>query len=256
MSNIQKSNFFDCNVSVGSRTIPLKNQIYNREALLGRLNECGIYEALVYHLSSVENCPTVGNKRLMEEIADVDCFHAAWAGLPFGVNEMGTPAELRTELKRCNIKGMLLYSGSQSFSLGEWNCSDLYEILESMHMPVFIRMNEDITWDGLAELLANHPGIPVIFRNTGYQADRRAYRLLEKFNNFYIETANYVVFNGIEEITRHFGSRRLIFGSGAPYLSPGSAVTAVLMSDLSIDDKKQIAGGNYRELMGRIDYNA
>jgi predicted TIM-barrel fold metal-dependent hydrolase len=225
-----------------------------------RLAECGIREALAYHTTSVEDNPAYGNARLLEEIRDMPGLHPVWALLPFAAGELGTPDEVRQALRGNGIKAVLLHPSEHLYANAEWNCGDLYGMLEQIRMPVFTRAGAaDFSWNELHDLLSDHPDLPVILRgsvNTGYQMDRTLYRLLDTFANLHVETARYLVFWGIEELSRRFGAQRLVFGSEAPLFSPGAAVTTILTSSLPLCDKELVARGNLMRLMGRIDYGA
>jgi predicted TIM-barrel fold metal-dependent hydrolase len=252
--------FFDAHVAIGPRRVVFQNQCPTAREVIERLEECGIREALVYHTTSVEDSPVYGNARLLEEIREIPNIRPAWALLPFGTSETGTPDEVRRRLRDNAIKAVLLYPAEHGYANAEWCCGDLYSMLEQMRMPVFTRAGGvDFSWNELHELLANHPGIPVILRsaaNTGYQMDRSLYPLLEKFTNLHVETARYLVFSGIEEIVRRFGAERMVFGSEAPLFSPGAAVTTILTSALAQRDKELVARGNLLRLIGGIDYGA
>ena len=64
-----------------------------------------------------------------------------------------------------------------------------------------------------------------------------------------METSKYLVFFGMEEVVRRFGPERLIFGSEAPFLTPGSPVTALSLSPLPRKDKEKIARENLVRLI-------
>ncbi len=253
---MERLRFFDAHVAVGPRRVTSWGQEGDAAGVFARLRECGIHEALVYHTAAVEHHPAVGNREIIAELNGIPGAWPVWAMLPFSTGELGDRQGLRSAMKDRGVKGALLYPAEHVYSGAEWCCGDLYEMLESMRMPVFTRFAPaDFSWSDLATLLADHPDLPVILRNVNYQVDRNAYRMLEKFLNLRIETARYLVFRGIEEIVRLFGASRLIFGSEAPLLSPGAAVTPILEAAVSGEDKERIAGGNLRTLIQGIRYD-
>ena len=249
--------FFDANVAVGPRKVISWGQPVAAADVFSRLRECGIEEALVFHTTAVENHPAVGNARIAEEIRGIPGAWPVWAMLPFTTNELGDEASLRRAMKDAGVKAVLVYPADHLYCGAEWCCGDLYDMLEDMRMPVFTRFSPaDFTWTELAGFLSAHPKLPVVLRGVNYQVDRSAYRLLEKHPNLHIETARYLVFSGIEEVVRLFGSRRLVFGSEAPLLSPGAAVTPILTASIADADKERIAGDNLRELVQGVRYDA
>jgi hypothetical protein len=252
--------FFDANVAIGPRKVIFPGQDWPPGDVFPRLAECGITASLVHHTAAVEDNPVTGNALLMDalrgqEIAGVKDVHPVWAVLPFTTNEQGAPDELRGALKSAGVKGVLLYPAAQGFSNAAWCAGTLYDLLEGMRMPTFVRFNpQDFTWNELHDLLTAHPRLPVILREVSYAIDRTLYALLERFPNLGVETAKYLPFRGIEEIVRRFGAGRLVFGSEAPFLSPGAAVAPVLTAAISDADKRAIAAGNLRRLVGDIGY--
>jgi len=254
---MQGIRFFDAHVAVGPRKIHAWGQSGSPGEVLARLRECGIEEALVYHTASVEHHPAVGNAKVLEEVRDFPGARPVWAMLPFTTKELGDRDAVSREMKDNKVAAVLVYPSEHVYSGAEWCCGDLYGMLESMRMPVFTRFAPaDFSWGELGTLLSDHPLLPVVLRNVNYQIDRSAYRMLERFDNLRIETARYLVFSGIEEIVRLFGPGRLVFGSETPLLSPGAAVTPILSASISREDKERIAGGNLRELVAGIRYEA
>lgn len=249
--------FFDSHVTVGPRKVIFKDQVWDTKDTFSRLAECGIRESLVYHTRSVEDVPQAGNRLLRREIQGQPGAHPVWALLPFTTKELGSPADVRAALKAEGVKAAILAPAAHLWCPAEWCAGDLYGMLEGMRMPVFVRfVPADYSWDELHTLLVEHPGLPVILRNVNYTIDRTVYRLLERCPNLFLETSKYLVFFGIEEVARRFGAERLIFGSEAPLLTPGSPVTALCLSPLPQKDKEKIARENLVRLVERIDYDA
>jgi hypothetical protein len=252
--------FFDAHVAIGPRKVIFPGQDRPSADAFPRLAECGITAALVHHNAAVEDNPVTGNAMLMETlrgpgIQGLNDVHPVWAVLPFTTNEQGSSDELRRALKAAGVKGVLLYPAAQGFSPAPWCSGTLYELLEAIRMPTFVRFNpQDFTWNELHDLLAAHPRLPVILRGVSYAIDRVLYALLERFPNLSVETAKYLPFRGIEEVVRRFGPGRLVFGSEAPYLSPGAAVAPILSAAITDTDKRAIAAGNLRRLVGGITY--
>lgn len=254
--------FFDAHVAVGSRKVIFPGQDWAPEDVFARLAECGITESLAYHIAAVEDNPVTGNAMLMHVLHGPTVrhgpkVHPVWALLPFSTGEQGSPAELRRALKENGVKAVLVYPAAQAFSGAEWCAGELYRLLEAMRMPTFVRHNPaDYSWSELHDLLAAHPRLPVILRNVSYAIDRSVYALLELCPNLSLETAKYLPFRGIEEVVRRFGPGRLVFGSEAPFLSPGAAVAPILTAAISDADRRMIAADNLRRLVGGIAYDA
>lgn len=253
--------FFDAHVALGPRKVVFPGQDWVPADLCPRLAECGITAALVHHTAAVEDNPVTGNDLLTEALRDPALhglreLHPAWAVLPFSTREQGSPDDLRRRLKANGVKAALLYPAAQGFSAAPWCAGALYDLLEAMRLPTFVRANPpDFTWSELHDLLAAHPRLPVILRGVSYAIDRTLYALLEACPNLHVETAKYLPFRGIEEIVRRFGAARLVFGSEAPFLSPGAAVAPILTAAIDDAARRAIAAGNLRRLVGGIAYD-
>jgi Predicted metal-dependent hydrolase of the TIM-barrel fold len=248
--------FFDSNVMLGEQSTIIKGRIYRTVDIINRLSECGIKEALVYHNCSVNNNPLLGNDLIIEEIKGFDSIYPVWALLPFTTMELGTPYEVREGLIKNKIKGVLLSPSTHGYVLSNWCLGDLLEMLESLRMPVFIELDKDISWNELHSILSSFPNLSIILRGAHYGSSRVLYRLLDRHSNLYVETWSYQLFFGIEEIVKNFGAGRMIFGSNAPVYTPGASLTPIISSEISLENKRKIAGDNLRKLLGGIKYEA
>ena len=244
--------FFDANITIGNRSVIFHEQIFNMTLLIRKMKQCNIKKALICSTIAQYNNSIQGNLMLIEEIKQMPAFLPVWILLPFSEKEKGTPCKLKKELIDKKIKGVIMQPKSHQYDINDRYSALLLEILEYLQMPLFLSFNKEIALNELNELLKCHPKLPIIIRDLSYSSDRKIFGLLDKYENLKIETGNYMVFYGIEEIVMRFGSSRLIFGSNAPEMSLGSAVTHILMSDITPAEKRKIAYENMDELTGRI----
>lgn len=68
--------------------------------------------------------------------------------------------------------------------------------------------------------------------------------------NLWIETSRLDAGGSVEAAVRHFGANRVIFGSGSPLRSLGSAVMSVQYAELSDADRTAIFEGNLQRVLG------
>ena len=59
--------FFDANAAFGRYVVPPLKQAETAAALREELDFCGIRRALVRHVSQEDECPTLGNRKLLDE---------------------------------------------------------------------------------------------------------------------------------------------------------------------------------------------
>ena len=244
--------FFDSNCVIGRRSIRRSEQpteFYTLESLLAEMDYAGIDKALVYHSLAKEYDPTLGNRKLLDEIKGNDRLCPCWVIMPHTTGEMPSPDALTNEMTACGVKAVRLFPSDHLFSLSDWSCDELLKELENHNIVVIIELDQ-IGWDGINSLCSRYPRLPVIITNLNYRIDRYLYPLLDRFKNLHIEISGYQVHRGIEAICSRFGAEKLIFGSRMPYFIPGPAMALVEYSLISPKDKSLIASGNLGRLLG------
>lgn len=248
-------NFFDCNCSFGMRSVVEPGSFYKIEDLVNKMEYYGIEKALVYHSMAREYSPIVGNEMLMEEIKNYKQLIPVWCVMHHHTGEFYEPDDLKGKLKEKGIKAVCMFPGhsDQFFTTAEWNCGELFSMLEMNSIPLIVGLDQ-IGFDNLYNILNNHSALRVILTRTGYSADRNLYGLLKRFDNLYLETSGYKVHHCIEEILSRFGAHRLVFGSGMPMHSGGSAACTVNYSRISEEEKKMIASGNLEKILGGVKW--
>lgn len=243
-------NFFDCDCSFGRRSVVNPGSFHKLEDLLEHLQFYGIERALVYHAMAREYDPAYGNDLLMKEIAGYGQLYPVWVVMPHHTGEFPAPAVLLEQLRRNNVRAVRMFPGDNdhAYSLAGWNSGELLSMLADQKIPLLIGMDQ-LNWNDLHALGNDYPGLVVILSGVGYGSDRNLYPLLRKFANLHIETIGYKPHNGIEEFCRLFGAQRLIFGSGMPVFSGGSAVSMINYARISDAEKQLITGGNLARLL-------
>lgn len=245
--------FFDCNCSFGMRAIMNPGSFYRVEDLVNRMARYGIKRALVYHSMAREYSPSIGNKMLMDEIKNYPFLVPVWTVMPHHTQEFPQPYELIEQMKANGVKVVTMFPSmmDQAYSLAEWNCGELFKVLEEHRVPLLLSFDQ-ITWNELHDLLRNHPKLNVILTNVNYRIDRNIYALLGMFDNLFIETHGYKVHRGIEEICNKFGAHRLIYGSGMPVFSGSAAVAMINYAQIGQKEKEMIAYGNLEALLREV----
>lgn len=242
--------FFDCDCSFGKRSVINHGSFYKLEELLERMKLYGIGKALVYHSMAREYDPMVGNGILLQELGEGLPLYPVWVVMHHHTEEFPKPDELILQMKKYNIRAVRMFPGNSDhvYSIAGWNCGELFSMLEANRIPLLIGMDQ-LTWNDLHTLCSEFPRLVVILSGVGYGSDRNLYALLKKFENLHIETIGYKTHNGIEEICRVFGAHRLIFGSGMPLFSGGSAVSMINYARISEAEKRMIAAENLERLL-------
>lgn len=243
--------FLDCSCVIGRRKTVIPGSYYETEELVRKLKYYGIEGAFAYHSMAKEYSPSVGNQMLNDEIKNFPFIRGVWVVMPHHTGEFPHPAVLREEMKKNNIKAVRMFPSSHGYTLSGWCCGELLEMLESCRIPLMLGVRE-ADFNTLNNLLSDYPELRVILTDMYYSAGRNIYPLLKKFKNLYIETIGYKIFGGIEEFCRLFGAHRLIFGSGMPVYSGGSAAAMINYAQINHEEKCMIAGENLEKLLGGV----
>ncbi|MFQ6096735.1 MAG: amidohydrolase family protein [Armatimonadota bacterium] len=243
--------FFDCNARIGKWVNPRPTEFTDRESLLREMDNCGIGEALVYHATAREFSPAAGNEELMCELAGEDRLHPCWVLLPHATAEFPEPEVLVPEMIARGARAARLWPKHHQFVMNEATCGRLFSALEEHKVPLILDMGQT-DWRELERIMRRHPAMPVIVLETFYRVDRYTYPLFESHENFYLETATYEVFGGIEAICERFGPERLVFGTGMPVRDPGGAVSPIIYADMDDEARRLVAGDNLRRLLGEV----
>lgn len=243
--------FFDCNCSVGMRGVMNPGSFYKVGDLDKKMKQYGIGRALVYHSLAKEYDPRAGNGMLIDTIKDYPSMYPVWVVMHHHTYEFPKPDELIVQMKQNGVKAVRMFPGQweQNFSIGEWNCGELFAVLEERCIPVMMGL-DSVSWDDLFKLCSRHPGLRLIITEADYRIDRNLYALFEKFENIYLEIMGYKVNDGIEEVCRRFGAGRLVFGSGMPVFSGASSVCMVTYARIGEREKRMIACENLDMLIG------
>lgn len=247
--------FFDCSCSFGARGIVNPGSFWKVEDLVGKMEHYGIDKALVYHIIAREYNPAIGNRMLMDEITGYRQLFPVWVVMPHHTGEFLCAEELKAKLKEDGIRAARMFPAvsEQYYSTADWNCGELFTMLQSCGIPLFIGLDQ-LEWERLHDLCSSYPDLKVVLTDVHYRVNRSLYALLKEFDNLYIETYGYKVHHGIEEICGMFGAHRLIFGSGMPVSSGGSAVSMINYARISEEEKRMIAGENLEKLLGGAHY--
>lgn len=241
--------WFDCHAGFG---VPVKSPgraIATAQELVEELDFCGVAEALVYHTSMVEQAPEFGNQRVVEETRDEPRLHATWAMLPAQTGELGTVEQFLAGMREHGVKALRAYPKENRYLLNSITFGPLLEEVTASRIPLLIGPD----WKGITDLLAEFPRLTLVVVRHGSWGDDRYFRpLLERYPNLHIDTSNYQIDHGIEDLVRKYGPDRLLYGSGSPELQMGAALLTAAQADIDDNAKAAIAGGNLRRLLAEV----
>jgi hypothetical protein len=140
-----------------------------------------------------------------------------------------------------------------NWSLKPWASEGLFKSLQDHHVPVLC-LERMVSIEDAAALAEAYPQMPVILAELGYRSLRVLLPLLETFGNVYLSVgSNFAVHRGIEQLSQKVGAERLLFGTGLPEADPMTAVTTLMYSEISDEEKALIGSANLQGLIEGIE---
>ena len=211
----------------------------------------GIDRVLAYHSYAVQADPVEGNQMIVAEAQRAKKLIPAWVALPDIGHETGPPEELLPQMQAHGVKAVRLFPKQHNYPVHPLNCSELFAILQDHRVPVLVPWAE-ITWDDLNWTCRTFPELPIILIEAEYGANRWIYPLLRAYPNVSIEISRYFIHEGLEDLCRHFGASRLVFGSSMPLLNPAAVLGCLHYAEISEEERARILGGNAQDLFSAI----
>jgi predicted TIM-barrel fold metal-dependent hydrolase len=220
------------------------------KTLQKHMNRYRIARAVVFHSLSWQYHPSIGNKMLIEEISENIIFYPAFVLLPFITDEMSSKS-IKQDMKKFGVKMIRLFPKDHYFNLTDWNSHELLNFLEKLRIPVMIDYDQVLP-EELIRISKKYCNLPIILSNVSWVASRVVYSLFNHIDNLFMETSTYLIYGGIEDLVKKFGSQRILFGTRMPFFDPGSAVAKLIYANITIKDKEKIAFTNLKNLISKV----
>lgn len=247
---------FDLNVMLGPPSSGVENSFAGATDLLREMDRCRIGQALVYSSHARFGHPAEGNQRLLKDLeGHRERLFPCWIGLPAATSEMPKPEELVRQMREHGVKALRLIPGQHLFPVSRRVLGPLLAVMQEHRFPVILDLDRThwsqlSPWDALFEICEAYPRLPIILLREGGATTRALYPLWADHPNLLLETSYLQSAESLEEICERFGPSRLLFGSGMPQYDPGGAIAAVHGSELTPEQRADIAGNNARRLLG------
>lgn len=247
--------FFDANCRLGLGEFTVSGAPTSVVQLTAEMGKRGIAEALVYHALASGYNPRVGNTSLAAEISGIRRLHGCWVVLPHYTDEMQPPSPLIEGALATGIRAMRMFPTRHRYLLSDWSANELLEKLDEHQLPLFLDYERAhwaetvVDYSSVSRICSDFPNIPLILVREGIGSSRYLYPLLEKFDNLHIEISYYQPPCGLEDISKKFGAKHLLFGTGLPTYEAGPVIAMLSCSEISLDEKRMVAGDNLRTLL-------
>jgi predicted TIM-barrel fold metal-dependent hydrolase len=257
-SQIRDLSLFDANCQLGPSDWTVCDAPTSVAQLTAEMDRCGIREALVHHSFASGYHPGIGNDTLAAEISGVPRLRASWVVLPHHTGEMQPPTVLIYRTLAAGARAVRVFPARHRFLLSDWTTNELLSELSEHQLPLLIDYDRThwteniVDYSSVYRICKEFPFLPLILVREGIGSARYLYPLLEKCDNLHIETSYYQLAGGLEDISKKFGAKHLLFGTGLPNYEAGPAISMLLHSDLSLAEKRMIAGDNVRALLKAV----
>jgi hypothetical protein len=249
---------FDGNCQLGPSDFTVSGAPTSVAQLTAEMDHRGIAEALVYHAAAGGYNPGVGNATLTAEISGTPRLHGCWVVFPHHTGEMPAPDLLVESALAAGIRAVRMFPVRHRFLLTDWSAGELLEKLNAHRLPLFLDYERThwgenvVDYGSVFRICKDFPSLPVILAREGIGSARYLYPLLEKFDNLHIEISYYQPPCGLEDISRRFGAKHLLFGTGLPTYEAGPVISMLLCSEISSEQKQMVAGDNLRRLLSAV----
>ncbi len=247
--------FFDINIRAGRSLGGTYKPAISGKDLTAEMDRLGIKKALVWHIDQCDSSPQEGNRMLSKIISGDSRLFGAWAVLPPQSDEQPAAAVFFRQMKQNGIYALRVFPEAHRFLLNRIVFGEFLDEVERRKIPVLFSISEnDITWKGLYEILAEYPKLVSVICDSGVWGSDRCFRpLVEAYENVYVETSLVSLGEGVmEAFVRDYGPHRLLFGTGFPKRIPEAAMMQLSHADIKEEEKESIAGKNAERLISEV----
>ncbi len=239
---------FDSHCIVGRRCQRLPFEPWKKDDLLKQMDHCGIDRALVKHAVAVEYDPTVGNDLLMDELRNEDRLEPVWVLAPHETSSLEPADAMMQKMSTTGVRAVAVYPGMHGYPFDEFAYKEMFQTLERCRVPVFLSIRE-ASWQSIRQILLAFPSLRLVLTDLGWGAFRYIFPLFREFEHLSVEISGIRPQMGLESVCEHFGSHRILFGSGWPVFAPGAPLTVLNYAFIDDDKRQDIAGLNLLKLL-------
>ena len=225
-------------------------QVVPPEALREEMGRLDIARALVRIApDELDGDPIVSNDRLLAMASADDRLVPCPVVLPSAGGDVSPEAEQIDALVSAGAGAVCIRPVFDCWSLAPWASGPLLRELDARRMPVLC-LDRHVGLEAVARLADAYSRLPLIVAGVSYRTQRILVPLLEQFANVYLSIgSNFAVHSGVEDLVRHVGPERLLFGTGFPDTEAMPAVTQLVYADIRDDAKQMIGAENIERLI-------
>ncbi len=246
--------YLDVNVAVGRSNNKDAALPYKVQDLIEEMQYCQIHGALASSRTSKDYSAVKGNTQILDAIKRNERLYGVATILPDLKYELRQGDTYLQNLADAGIRAFKMYPSTANHGFDPFTLDTTAEFLTSRDIPLIVDFSE-VNMKDLREVLHEYRDLKILLCGTYWSTNRRVFRLMERYQNLYIEFSSNQANDILDLCKRYFGIERVLFGSDYPNKSVGALKSLVEYSKLSEDDKDKVAAGNAAKLF-KIDLNA
>ena len=248
----------DCNMSYGISINGIPHSPCNSFAeLCQSMKNAGINGGLVRCNLTSTSGVVFGNARLSNDLAtapdDLQLW-GVWGLVPPHTGETPVPEKLAEEMLKNRIAAVYLDPASHHFMTNRVSMGRYYSVLQERRIPIILTNRFGVSLDEICNILELYPKLTVILGSIdSWPNGRRLYPIAAEFENVYVDHSFIMDDQGVEDLCRHFGTERVLFGTGFPDRYVGSQMANVRAAQISDEDRVKVFGANLESLIAKED---
>lgn len=237
------------------------NGVFGREAAgandcptmaerLAHMNRLSISRALVWNVESTQNHALSANDHTLAAIAGTrgaeGRIYPALTVSGIMVYERNGIQMLKRQMAAGKTRALRFFN-----VFGRLSLSQIVPVIEAIRLlkPFIVLKHDATTPRDILAFTARFPDVPLILSDVMWGPCITVFDLMRQRPNILLDISWFHTWDGIELAVRHFGAKRIVFGTG--YRSHnGAAIAALARADISNADRRLIAHGNLDRLTG------
>lgn len=239
--------FVDCMCFIGKKHIPVPKIDYSKDSVKKMLKSVNVEKAFVSHYGALSAGEFSYNRIIKEETGDDNFFIPSYT---FMINyaEENPVYNFEKIMSEDNVKMVNMNPSVHRFSMDVYAVSDYFDVMDKLKTVITIPASS-VTTNQISELLKVYKNINIILTNIGFSSNVDYNKLMNDYENIAVDTG-FTPIDGIETITKKYGSGRIVFSSYAPETAPEGYAGRIILSSLSREDKDNIAYKNILRMTG------
>ena len=212
------------------------------EALSSERRSHGVRLSLVHHRSAVMADPDLGNREMLDIVAQDPGLVPVGVLLPDRTDRLERrAAELGPRVAAFWLEGRATPTGATEAA------TTIARAAARTGRPLFVRIGG---WGDASAIGAatQHLGVPVVLVGAHYDHAVDDIAAAKRYPHLHLETSSLAHLGAISTVVRAIGAERLLWGTGAPLRATQSSLNAVLQASIPDDAKRAILGGNAARL--------